>query len=229
MQWPPTRPGWKSRKFHLVRAASRTSWTEMPRRWQIIATSLTKAMLMSRCAFSIALAASAVRMSRREMDLAAGDPAVDRGEAFGDLGGLAGDHLGDALERVLTVAGIDPLGRVAEEEVAAGLQARGLGQGRADHLLGDAGIDGALEHHDRARPERLADRCGRRRSRRTRSGRFCAVDRGRHGDDEDLVAGEALAGRRSAPAGLRASSSGPTSPVRSRPSWSSAIRPRSRS
>ena len=59
MQWPPTRPGSNGRKFHLVRAASSTSQTDTPTLRQICATSFMKAMLMSRWAFSITLAASA--------------------------------------------------------------------------------------------------------------------------------------------------------------------------
>ncbi len=39
MQWPPTRPGVNLRKFHLVPAASSTSWTERPIFWKIVATS----------------------------------------------------------------------------------------------------------------------------------------------------------------------------------------------
>ena len=60
MQCPPTRPGSKPRKFHLVLAAASTSHTDTPIREKICATSFMKAMLMSRCAFSIAFAASAV-------------------------------------------------------------------------------------------------------------------------------------------------------------------------
>ena len=59
MQCPPTRPGSKPRKFHLVRAAASTSQIDTPIFDTIWVTSLMKAMLMSRCAFSIALAASA--------------------------------------------------------------------------------------------------------------------------------------------------------------------------
>ena len=59
MQWPPTRPGSKPRKFHLVRAAASTSQIDTPIFEKICVTSLMKAMLMSRWAFSIALAASA--------------------------------------------------------------------------------------------------------------------------------------------------------------------------
>ena len=59
MQWPPTRPGRKPRKFHLVPAAFSTSTVSMPIFSKMMASSLTKAMLRSRCVFSITLAASA--------------------------------------------------------------------------------------------------------------------------------------------------------------------------
>ena len=59
MQWPPTRPGWNGRKFHLVPAASSTSQIEMSSFEKIWVISFMKAMLMSRWAFSITLAASA--------------------------------------------------------------------------------------------------------------------------------------------------------------------------
>ena len=59
MQCPPTRPGAKGRKFHLVRAAASTSQTERSIAEKICAISFMKAMLMSRWAFSITLAASA--------------------------------------------------------------------------------------------------------------------------------------------------------------------------
>lgn len=59
MQCPPTRPGAKGRKFHLVRAAASTSHTDRSIFEKICAISFMKAMLISRCAFSITLAASA--------------------------------------------------------------------------------------------------------------------------------------------------------------------------
>ena len=62
MQWPPTSPGRNGRKFHLVPAASSTSVVSMPILVKMRESSLTKAMLMSRCEFSITLAASATRI-----------------------------------------------------------------------------------------------------------------------------------------------------------------------
>ena len=59
MQWPPTMPGRKGRKFHLLPAASSTSSVSMPRRSKMTDSSLTRAMFRSRWVFSITLAASA--------------------------------------------------------------------------------------------------------------------------------------------------------------------------
>ena len=59
MQCPPTKPGLKGRKFHLVLAASKTAWVSIFIKLNILANSFTKAILISRCEFSITLAASA--------------------------------------------------------------------------------------------------------------------------------------------------------------------------
>ena len=62
MQCPPTRPGWKFRKFHLVPAASSTSRVSMPREWKRTESSFISAMLRSRWVFSMTFAASATRI-----------------------------------------------------------------------------------------------------------------------------------------------------------------------
>ena len=59
MQCPPTKPGLNGKKFHLVLAAANTSCVSIPNLSNINASSLTKEILISRCAFSIDLAASA--------------------------------------------------------------------------------------------------------------------------------------------------------------------------
>ena len=59
MQCPPTSPGLNGRKFHFVEAASSTSCVSIPILVKILESSLTKAMFISRCEFSITLAASA--------------------------------------------------------------------------------------------------------------------------------------------------------------------------
>src|SRR5262249_12207838 len=55
----PTKPGMKLRKFHLVPAAASTSLVSMPSSWKMAESSFMKAILRSRCAFSITFAASA--------------------------------------------------------------------------------------------------------------------------------------------------------------------------
>jgi hypothetical protein len=62
MQCPPTKPGLKGKKFHLVPAAAKTSCVLISKRLKILANSFTKAILISRCEFSITLAASATLM-----------------------------------------------------------------------------------------------------------------------------------------------------------------------
>ena len=59
MQCPPTSPGLNLRKFHLVSAASSTSLVLIPILLNILESSFIKAILMSRCEFSITFAASA--------------------------------------------------------------------------------------------------------------------------------------------------------------------------
>ena len=48
MQWPPTSPGLNGIKFHLVPAASNTSVVSISNKLNIFASSLTKAIFISR-------------------------------------------------------------------------------------------------------------------------------------------------------------------------------------
>jgi hypothetical protein len=59
---------------------------------------------------------------RRAVDAGGDHRGVGPGDALERLRRVARDHLDDALEGVLLVAGVDALGRVAEEEVLAGLR-----------------------------------------------------------------------------------------------------------
>ena len=59
MQWPPTKPGVKGRKFHLVPAAESTSRVSIPIRPKIRDSSFISAIFRSRWVFSMTLAASA--------------------------------------------------------------------------------------------------------------------------------------------------------------------------
>ena len=108
----------------MVPAASSTSIVSMPMRWKISASSFISAMLRSRCVFSMTLAASATLMLEARCTPAVTTIAVDLGDALERLGRVAGDDLHDARQRVLLVAGVDALGRVADEEVLLPLHAR---------------------------------------------------------------------------------------------------------
>ena len=59
MQCPPTNPGLKGRKFHLVPAAFKTDSVSIFIELKIIASSLIKEIFKSLCVFSITFAASA--------------------------------------------------------------------------------------------------------------------------------------------------------------------------
>ena len=94
-------------------------------RSKISASSFISAMLRSRCVFSMTFAASATLIDDARCTPAVDDRAVERRRRVRSVSGvLAGDDLHDLLERVLLVARVDPLGRVAELEVLAVLQAR---------------------------------------------------------------------------------------------------------
>ena len=62
MQCPPTKPGKNFKKFHLVPAASKTSYVLIFILLKMIDNSFINAMFTSRCVFSIILAASATLM-----------------------------------------------------------------------------------------------------------------------------------------------------------------------
>ena len=115
--------------------------------------------------------------------VAAGDRAVDLGEAVGHRPRLPRHHLGDAVHGVLGIAGVHAFGGVTEEKVAAAFEAREAGDEGTTDLLGDAGVDGAFEDHDGTRRDLPADRpAGGAHG--TQVGPVVGVHRRRHGDDE---------------------------------------------
>ena len=102
---------------------------------------------------------------------------------------------------MLAVAGVDPLRRVAEGEIAAADETRGRFQQRRAVLLGRPGIDRRFVDDDVALLERRADGA-RRREQGAQIGAMRLVDRGGHRDDEEIgraqiagVGGEAQIGR----------------------------------
>ena len=97
------------------------------------------------------------------------DAAVDLGHLLQRRRRVARHHLHDPGQRVLLVAGVDALGRVADEEVLLPLQARVLLEQRDADLLGGAGIHGRLVDHDGAALEvACRPRCSRRPAERSR-------------------------------------------------------------
>ena len=60
MQWPPTKPGLKGRKFHFVLAALITSKVSIFKFLKTFDNSFTNAIFKSLCVFSITFAASAI-------------------------------------------------------------------------------------------------------------------------------------------------------------------------
>ena len=124
------------------------------------------------------------------------DPCLDDGRIQGaDLFErrriVARHHLDDARERVFLVAGIDALGREAEEEILAALEPGRAGDARTADVLGDAGIDGRLVDHDVALLEMRADR-RRGALERLQIGLLAGVDRRRNGHDVEVRGGEIL-------------------------------------
>ena len=134
------------------------------------------------------------RLDRRGTEGAgAGHLSVQLGEPLQHRFILAGDHLDDAVDRMLPVAGIDALGRVAEEEVAAAHQARNLLEQRPANVLRHARIDGAFidDHRLRGGIEQPAQHA-RRAQHRAEIRPVGLVDGRRHGDDVDSGAAAIL-------------------------------------
>ena len=82
---------------------------------------------------------------------AAGDEPVEPREQIGDFRRLPGDDLGDAIDRVFAIAGIDTFRAVTQEKIDAGFEARFLFEGRPRDVFRDTGIDGRFEDR-RPRP-----------------------------------------------------------------------------
>src|SRR5690606_25399621 len=159
------------------------------------------------------------------------DRAVDRGHALEGRLVFPGDHLGDALEGVFLVTGIDAFGRVAEEEIPSPPKARNPLEDRPAEILRDAGVDRGLVHHHGARREGGADRLARSarpavsRARRggARSGRRWAAT-GVGTATTKKVAPRSSAGSCVKRSVVARRSSESTSPVASRPSLSAWMR-----
>ena len=124
MQWPPTSPGSKARKFHLVRAASSTSHD----RDADLREDLGHFVDERDVDVALRILDRLGRLGRLDRGgpehAPAGHRAIEPGELLDHLLILAGDDLGDLVDTVLAVTRVDPLGTVAEPEVVAPLEAR---------------------------------------------------------------------------------------------------------
>ncbi len=113
------------------------------------------------------------------------DRLVQRGDALQGLGGIPSGHLDDLVQAVRLVAGVDPLGRIAHEEVLLPAQARGPLQDRHAHVLGTARIHRGLEHH-RCAAAHVAAHHLAGAAQRCQVGLVHRVNRGRHRNDEEI-------------------------------------------
>ncbi len=97
---------------------------------------------------------------------------------------------------MLAVAGVDPLRRVADEEVLLPLHPRLALENRNAHLLGRAGIDGRLVDDHRAALQITTDRDARSHERReVRVVRVVYRRRHGHHDEVCLFQGSCIGGR----------------------------------
>ena len=143
------------------------------------------AILRSRWVFSMTLAASATLIEGALWMPALHRRTVDRRDDFERARVLPGHHLGDGLEAMLPVAGIDALGRIAEGEIASADEPGGAFEHRHAVFFGGAGIDRELVDHDVAPLERAADQFGRFQQ-QAQIGAKMLVDRRRDGDDKKI-------------------------------------------
>ena len=166
----------------LVAAASIADQMSTPRSFANIASSLTSAMFTWRNVFSRSFTSSASPVDATGTTLSTSD-AVERFDCGERRGVDARYDLRRVHERPRGVAGIDALGRVAEEEVGARREAGRL-EDRAQELLGRPGIRGRLQHDERSRFEALRQvATGRLDEREVGS---AVAERRRHGDHGDL-------------------------------------------
>ena len=135
--------------------------------------------------FSITFAASATLMLLRGTRPASTIELVELGDLLQRLRRVARDHLQDLGERVLLVARVDALGRVADEEVLLPAHARVRSSiGDAD-LFGGAGVDGRFVDDGGAALHVPADAALAPIS-GPEVGLVRVVDRRRHGDDDEV-------------------------------------------
>jgi len=127
---------------------------------------------------------------------------IQLGDGFGGGAIIAGDDFHDAGDGAFLVARVDPLGRVADVEVLFPFHAGMLFQQGNAHFFGGAGVDGGFIDHRGALLHVFADDGGGADQGRE-IGDVSFIDRGGHGDDDEIgaadrggVAADAEPGRR---------------------------------
>ena len=119
------------------------------------------------------------------IDAGLDDRAVDIGHLFERFGRIAGHHFDDFCERPFFVAGVDALGRIADEKILLPLEAGNALNDRDADFFGRTGIDGRFKHHDGAGLDMAANSLGtfnKRREIRV----VDLVNRRRHGHDDEI-------------------------------------------
>ena len=123
--------------------------------------------------------------ARSAMDARRNDPAVERRYALQGLRRVARDHLHDARERVLAVARIDALGRIADVEILLPFQPRGVLQRRHADAGGRPGVDGGFIDH-RGAALQVRTHGARSRNQQCQVGALGLVHRRGHGHDHEI-------------------------------------------
>ena len=117
MQWPPTRPGVKPKKFHFVPAAASTSRVEDLKPIE----NNRKLVHQRNVEITLGIFDDLRRFGDldrwRPMNTGADNAAIHRGDPLQCIVVLSRDDFRDRLETMFAVAGIYPLRRVAELEI----------------------------------------------------------------------------------------------------------------
>ena len=128
------------------------------------------------------------RLSGRNRHHRVDEVLVDRQSRLGALRGHPSDDLRGVLRFPYWVSGIHPLGREAQEEVLAYLQAGALQRGK-EYLPGRPRIRGRLQNHELPRAQRLCHRF--RRGDHKRDVRILRFrQRSRHRNRDGITLGE---------------------------------------
>ena len=197
MQCPPTRPGAKSRKFHLVRAAIENVVRGKPQRAENLRDLVDEGDVDVALGVLDHLGGLGGADVAGDEYLATVDRAVEGRQPRGDLRRPTGDHLGDAVEAVFRIAGVHTLRRVADMEIGVGGEPRGALQHRHADVFGDSRPHGALVNHDGAFAEAGAHGV-RGGQHGPKIGALLLVERRRHCDDENIRARNVVGVRREA-------------------------------